>query len=226
MSFSIFSIYILHFKNKYNEISFGLISFVFLEILMQSGWTPLPIREALEMIFALGLKEMYQVLSPNLLNSEILWFFKSVYIHCRLQLFFLFNNQIWDHSLLSLFPVYLQLLLQLIFQLLTSQWPNLMAYFLLSPIYLGHLLVRYLNSLNLASPISLSSCSPIVSCFPLRFEIVGCAKVLFLICFSGYKVLCMILTTPKTSLTVYLWLPSKSLPLNSVILPRRMYSIA
>ena len=72
MSFSIFSIYILHFKNKYNEISFGLISFVFLEILMQSGWTPLPIREALEMIFALGLKEMYQVLSPNLLNSEIL----------------------------------------------------------------------------------------------------------------------------------------------------------
>ena len=92
----------------------------------------------------------------------------------------------------------------IIFQLLTSQWPNLMAYLLLFLIYLSHLLVRYhLNSLNLAFPIALSSCSHIVY-FPLRFEIVGCAKVLFLICFSGNKILCMILTTPKTSLTVHL----------------------
>lgn len=83
----------LNFKSKYNEISFELISFVFHEIFMQRGWTPLPVREALEMISALGLKEMYQVLSPNLLNSEIIWFFKSVYIHHRLQLFLLFNNQ-------------------------------------------------------------------------------------------------------------------------------------
>lgn len=103
-----FSIYILHFKSKYDEISFELISFVFPEIFTHRGWTPLPVREALEMISALGLKEMYQVLSPNLLNSEIIWFFKSVYIHHRLQLFLLFNNQFETiaYSLCFLFTSY------------------------------------------------------------------------------------------------------------------------